>query len=533
MTTIVGNDNLRNLWERLRIYRGEHTFMEFVSKTGEKQVFTYGDFDRYINRTANYFRSIGIRKGDRVAFQLYNSPECVSVAMALAKIGAIAVPINMANMVEECAFVYEKCGIDTVVCEPDCQTFYIEGVPSDVEWRNPLPAKVEHVYPMPRVLVTHHHEGEPLFGDAIDFDAEVAVQSDELDHPCELSSLDNAMIIFTSGTTSCPKGVELTHGNMLFGGYFGDWQCALSPDDRLLTTMPAFHSNFQTAALMPVLTVGATLIFIEKYSARRFWKQVREFDATSLQLTAMLARTMMLQPRDEGERDHRVHSVQYYLAITPEEKDAFERRFNLRLMNCYGSTESVCWVLTDLPFGERRWPSIGRVGLGYEVAVVDEAGEPVPAGEAGEIMVRGIPGVTIMKGYYNEPEITAATIDERGWMHTGDKGYRDDQGWFYFVDRKSNMIKRSGENISASEVEGVLMQHPDIAEAAVIGVPDPVRDQAVKAFLIPEAGCEVDTFQVAEWCKSRLAGFKIPSLWEVADDLPRTSVGKIAKKLLH
>lgn len=533
MSTIVGNDNLRSLWERLRRNRADHTFMEFQDKAGRRRSYTYEEFDRYINRTANYFLSLGVRKGDNVAFQLYNSPECVSVAMALAKIGAVAVPINMANMVEECAFVFEKCDIDIVVAEPDCQPFYIEGVPDDIAWRNPVPAPIERCYPMPNVLIAHHREEEPLFGRAVDFDAAVAACSDVLDCPCELSALDTAMIIFTSGTTSCPKGVELTHGNMIFSGYFGDWQCALTPEDRLLTTMPAFHSNFQTAALMPVLTMGATLVFIEKYSARRFWKQVREYRATSLQLTAMLVRTMMLQPKDEGEREHEVRSVQYYLAISNDEKDAFERRFGLRLMNCYGSTESVCWVLTDLPYGERRWPSIGRAGLGYEVEVVDDEGRPVRPGEAGEIVVRGIPGITLMKGYYGEPGVTAATIDAQGWMHTGDKGYRDEAGWFFFVDRKSNMIKRSGENISASEVEGVLAEHPAIAEAAVIGVPDPVRDQAVKAFLIPEEGCEVDVAEVTEYCKRRLAGFKVPSIIEVVEDLPRTSVGKIKKQLLQ
>lgn len=532
MSTIVGDDNLRNLWEKLRVERGEHVFMEFQDREGRTQAFTYAEFDRYINRTANYFLSLGVKKGDNVAFQLYNSPECVSVAMALAKIGAVAVPINMAHMVDECAFAYKTCGIDIVVAEPDCQPFYIEGIPDGIEWRNPVPAKIDEVYPMRHVLITHCHESEPLFGDAVNFDAEVAKCSDVLEDACELSALDTAMIIFTSGTTSFPKGVELTHGNMLFGGYFADWQCALTPEDRLLTTMPAFHSNFQTAALMPVLTAGATLVFLEKYSARRYWKQVRELRATSIQLTAMLARTMMLQPVDEGERDHEVHSVQYYLAITDEEKDAFEERFGLRLMNCYGSTESVCWVLTDLPYGERRWPSVGRVGLGYEVSIVDDQGHALPCGEIGEIMVHGIPGISLMKGYYGLADVTAETIDADGWMSTGDKGYCDSQGWFYFVDRKSNMIKRSGENISASEVEDVLMGYPGISEAAVIGVPDPVRDQAVKAFLIPEDGCDIDLDELNEFCKGRLACFKIPTVVEVVDDLPRTSVGKIAKKLL-
>lgn len=532
MSTIVGNDNLRNLWERLSVERADHVFMEFQSRKGEKRAYTYADFDRYINRTANYLLSLGVKKGDNVAIQLYNSPESVSTAMALAKIGAVAVPINMAHTVDECAFVYEKCGIDTVIAEPDCQPFYIADVRDGIAWCNPVPVAIEDVYPVRRLLISHLSGGEPLFGDAVDFDAEVAKCSDVLEERCELSAMDTAMIIFTSGTTSCPKGVELTHGNMLFGGYFADWQCALTPEDRLLTTMPAFHSNFQTAALMPVLTAGATLVFIEKYSARRYWKQVREYRATSLQLTAMLARTMMAQPVDEGERDHRVRSVQYYLAITDEEKDAFEQRFGVRLMNCYGSTESVCWVLTDLPYGERRWPSVGRAGLGYEVEIVDDEGHAVEPGCVGEIVVRGIAGVSLMKGYYDEPAITARTVDREGWMHTGDKGYRDEEGWFFFVDRKSNMIKRSGENISASEVEGVLEGCPGVSEAAVIGVPDPVRDQAVKAFLIPEKGRSVDVGEVTRYCKGRLAGFKIPSVIEVVEDLPRTSVGKIAKKLL-
>lgn len=532
MSTIVGNDNLRNLWERLSVERRDHVFMEFESREGERRAYTYAEFDRYINRTANYFLSLGVKKGDNVAIQLYNSPECVSTAMALAKIGAVAVPINMAHMVEECAFVYEKCNIDIVVAEPDCQPFYIADVPDGIAWRNPAPAKIEDVYPIRCLLISHSRGEEPLLGDAVDFDAEVAKCSDALEDRCELSAMDTAMVIFTSGTTSCPKGVELTHGNMLFGGYFTDWQCALTPDDRLLTTMPAFHSNFQTAALMPVLTAGASLVFIEKYSARRYWKQVREYRATSLQLTAMFARTMLLQPVEEGERDHEVRSIQYYLAITDEEKGAFEQRFGVRLMNCYGSTESVCWVLTDLAHGERRWPSVGRAGLGYEVEIIDDEGHFVEAGHVGEIVVRGIVGVSLMKGYFGEPAITARTVDSDGWMRTGDKGYRDEEGWFFFVDRKSNMIKRSGENISASEVEDVLMCHPAISEAAVIGVPDPVRDQAVKAFLIPEEGCTVDVEEVTRYCKGRLAGFKIPSIVEVVDDLPRTSVGKIAKKLL-
>ena len=342
----------------------------------------------------------------------------------------------------------------------------------------------------------------------MDFDAGVDACSGVLDERCDLDGQDTAMIIFTSGTTSCPKGVEITHANMLFAGHYGDCtSCALGPGDRMLTTMPAFHSNFQLAALMPVLTAGASLVVLEKYSARNFWRQVREHRATAIQLVAMMARTLMMQPHDAAEREHCVRSVQYYLPIADEEKEAFEQRFAVRLQNCYGATESICWALTDLPFGPRRWPSVGRPGLGYEVEILDEAGGAVAPGTVGEIAVKGVPGVSLMKGYYGDAEATARTVNGEGWYLSGDKGYRDEEGWFYFVDRKCNMIKRGGENVSATEVEDVLSMHPAVAECAVIGVDDPVRDQAVKAFVVCTRGIRPP---------SRRSRASLPAAWPIS-----------------
>ncbi len=526
MATIVGNQNLRDLWDWLAKERADHVFLEFHGKDDSRRDFTYAQFDAYINRVANLLLTEGVRAHDNVGVQLYNSPEHIAACMACAKIGAVAVPINMQHTLAECAYVIEKCDISVLVAEPDCQCYYCSGVESCIAG----PGDGEP-YPMKHLFIAHS-EGEELFAQSRDFDAEVAIQSDELGLFPEIDSLDTAMIIFTSGTTSNPKGVELTHANMLYGGYYGDWQCGLGSDDRMLTTMPAFHSNFQTAALMPVLTAGATLVFVEKYSARRYWSQVREYRATALQLVAMMARTLMLQPEVSGERDHCVKSVQYYLAIEEAEKCAFESRFGVKLQNCYGLTESVCWVTTDLPYGERRWPSVGRAGLGYDVRVIDENGAKMPAGEVGDIVFRGTPGVSLMKGYYRDAQATEECLDCKGWMNSGDKGYFDEDGWLYFVDRKSNMIKRAGENISASEVEEVLANFPGIAEAAVIGVDDPIRDQAVKAFLVFDSDASPDIDAVLEHCRRNLADFKVPTIVEVVAELPHTSVGKCAKKLL-
>ena len=365
------------------------------------------------------------------------------------------------------------------------------------------------------------------FGELID--AEDTVLAEQR----ALTPDDVCKVLFTSGTTSNPKGVLLTHGNMVYSGYYGNWETSMTASDRMLTTMPACHSNFQLAALTPVLTARATLIVVEKYSASRFWSQVREYRATLAQCVAMMLRTLMLQPTDPDERDHSLRDMLYFLPVSAREKEAFEERFGVRILNTYGSTESIGWVLTDPPTGERKWPSVGRVGLGYEAKIIDENGNELPANRVGEICVKGVPGRSLMLGYLGNEKATAEALSSDGWLRMGDKGYFDEEGWFFFVDRKSNMIKRAGENISTTEIEEILTEHPAVKEAAVIGVPDDIRDEAVKAFILPEDDARIDQEDIIEYCRRNMAAFKVPSFIEVVDDFPRTCSMKIEKRLLR
>ena len=296
--------------------------------------------------------------------------------------------------------------------------------------------------------------------------------------------------------------------------------------------MPACHSNFQLAALMPVITAGASLIIVEKYSATRFMKQIRHYKATVIQCVAMMLRTLLLQPVDPEEKNHCVREVLYFIPITDAEKEEFEQRFNMRIMNTYGSTESIGWAITDPPVVARNWPSVGRAGLGYKARICDMEDNELPPGEVGEIQIKGERGRSVMLEYYNNPEATENTFSVDGWLKTGDQGYQDDNGWFYFVDRKVNMVKRSGENISTTELEEILEQHPAIAEAAVIGVPDPIRDQAIKAFVRFAPGESMTLAEVEQYCKDHMASFKVPTFYEVVEDFPRTCSMKIEKKLL-
>lgn len=514
MTNFTSGETLGELLERQAELRPDQVFFVFEKNSGECSSYTYRRFNAYVNQVANCLIDSGVEQGESVAIHLDNSPEVVATHLAVAKIGAVAVPINTAHTKDECIFAIDRCGVEKVVTDWRFLDYY-----SSTDCK---PLKLLAVTDDPK----HLPEG------VIDFRSHVASQPNKLIEVRPIGTDDTIEILFTSGTTSSPKGVELSHANFLFSGAFGNWEYAMRSDDCMITAMPTFHSNFQTAALTPVLSAGAKIVLIDHYSARRFWKQVRKHQATLVQLSAMLVRTMMLQDVDKDERDHCVRSAQYYLNITTEEKEAFEERFGVHLHNCFGLTESVCWSLTDPPLAPGNWPSIGRAGMGYEVEIFDEKGSIVPIGEIGEIRIHGQRGLSLMKGYYKDPEATAAALTADDWLLTGDKGYRDAQGWFYFVDRKCNMIKRAGENISTTEVEDVLAKHPAVAESAVIGVPDSVRDMAVKAFVSFKNNASATERELTDYCRHYLASFKVPTIFEFVDELPHTSVGKVEKKLL-
>ena len=537
MADIVGNETLRDLWQSVVERKGRRHFLTFQNRVGDVFEYTYAAFDEDVNRIANVFLDLGIEKGDHVALHLHSSPEFLMCLFGLAKIGAVAVPINEQYLADEAEYILENSDAICVVVEPLFYETYQELLARGHYFpKGVVVARAGTESPKSNIDFSNIYtplgtveEGQQGI---YDFWMMRCEQSAILRDSCELASDDPVQIIYTSGTTSRPKGVVLTHANMVFSGLYGDWEVSLRGSDRVLTSMPACHSNFQLAALMPVITAGASLIIIEKYSATRFMKQIRHYKATVIQCVAMMLRTLLLQPVDPEEKNHCVREVLYFIPITDAEKEEFEQRFNMRIMNTYGSTESIGWAITDPPVGARNWPSVGRAGLGYKARICDMNDNELPPGEVGEIQIKGERGRSVMLEYYNNPEATENTFSVDGWLKSGDQGYQDDNGWFYFVDRKVNMVKRSGENISTTELEEILEQHLAIAEAAVIGVPDPIRDQAIKAFVRFAPGESMTLAEVEQYCKDHMASFKVPTFYEVVEDFPRTCSMKIEKKLL-
>lgn len=511
---IVANRTSRDLWEDLAARSATQTFLVFEDRDGCCVEYTYGAFARRIDQTANLLRDLGVAKGDMVAVHLGNSPELLMCAFGAVALGAVCVPLHHRATRSECAEILARTRPRVVVCEPAMLDLY-----------GRAPGRID----VPHVVVAR--SPEPVCG-VPHFETERDRRPDRLVNPPPLGADDPAMMVFTSGTTACPKGVLLTHANLVFSGIYVDWQASLGPSDRLATTMPACHVNFLLNGLMPVLTAGATLVAIEKFHPSTFWRRVREHRATVVQAIAMMVRTMLLQPEADGERDDRVREILYYLPISDEQKQRFEERFGGRILNSYGNSECLVGAITDPPTGERRWPSIGRAGLGYEARIAGPDGQELPPHGEGEIQIRGVPGRTLMKEYYKDPKATAALYDADGWMHTGDLGHVDADGWFYFHDRMSLLIKRSGENVSPAEIEAVLMSHPQIAEASVVGVPDPIHDQAVKAVVAIVPGAALTAEDIQRHCREQLADFKVPTVVELVDALPRTASFKVARTSL-
>ena len=515
MADIATSQTTATLWRSACREFGDRPFLVQLDAAGGRREFTYAAFARLIHRAAHAFVGLGVGVGDTVALQIGNSPEMLTALFGLGEIGAIAVPLGLTATPAELLQAYRASGARWAVVE-------------HARLGDHLALRDGQGVVEAGVIAVHGPSGEPG-----SFEALCDRESDSPVTGVAITCDSVVELLYTSGTTAAPKGVMVTHANFAFSGHYGVWQTSLRPDDRVFTTMPACHSNFQLAALTPVLVAGATLVMAERYSATRFWEQVRQERATVVQLIAMMARTLLLQPPSELDGIHHLREALYFMPLSDAEKAEFERRFRVRLLNSYGSTESIGWAVTDPPQGERRWPSVGRAGLGYEVGIFDCDGRELPPGQVGEFRIKGVRGRSLMLGYHEDPAATAATLSPDGWLRTHDTGYADADGWFYFVDRSANVIKRAGENISTSEVECVLTSHPLIVEAAVIGVPDPVRDKAVKAFVRLAPGAHLAAGDIDAFCRTRLAAFKVPQIVETVDDFPRTASMKIEKRLLH
>jgi len=456
--------------------------------------------------TAGLLDGHGIAPGDRVHVHLWNCPEFFDVWFGAARLGAVIVPTNPLSTADELAYVVRHAGTKLSITQPDL----LDTVSSAVGDRP--------------VLVTGESGRAGSFDDAL---AAASVIEGSRPAPTDL-----AAVLYTSGTTSRPKGVLVTHANYLHVGEVVAQHLRVTPDDRMLITLPLFHANAQYYSTMSALVTGSSVIVMSRFSASRWGRVARDHHATLASLFAAPIRMLLAQPRADDDANNELRAVIFSQNVTEEQLAEFESRFGCPLLQLYGMTETIAPPTLNPLYGERRNMTIGRPTLGARLRVVTEGGTDVTDGEVGELLVGGDPGTTLMAGYLGDEDATRRAL-VGGWLRTGDNVRVDEDGYFHFVDRAKDMIKRAGENVSASEIESAINLHPAVFESAAIGIPDSMRDEAIRVYVVLAENKRVTEDELTRWCATRLAPFKVPGSIEFVDGLPRTSVGKIQKEELR
>ncbi|MFV0535281.1 MAG: class I adenylate-forming enzyme family protein [Cumulibacter sp.] len=473
------------------------SFASYEHTDGRVTTVTYASQVNRSLRAGAVLRDLGIHRGDRVHVHLRNSPEFMDLWLGANAIGAVLVPTNPQSTVEELTHFLLDSGASASIADDDTYNAVNQALRPGIRslTRSAFTNKAAAATP------THH---TPALGS------------------------DLAAILYTSGTTSRPKGVMITNGSYLAVGRACAEHYSVGVDDRWLIVLPLFHGNAQFYCTMSALTIGASLAIMPAFSATRFGAQARRHSATLASLFAAPLRMILAQPEGRHDKHSRIRTTMFAQSITDEQALEFERRFSTRLIHGYGMTETVLPPTLNPVSTERRWSSMGQAIPGAQLRLVDESGADVPDGTPGELLVGGRLGERVASGYWHNPTATAHTFSQ-GWLRTGDVARRDADGFYYFVDRTKDMIKRAGENVAAGEIERVVNEHPSVFECAAIGLPDEMRDEQIVVYVVLAEGASFDEAALAKWCRKRLAKFKQPSTFLAIDELPRTAVGKIRK----
>ncbi len=493
---------------------------------------TFGEVKSQVDRLATSLSKLGIAKGDRVGIMLPNCPQYLVSFFAIVRLGAIVTNINPIYTPREVEMVAKDAGIKAIIVL-DLMTPIVLGVKANTQIKNvivtSLPeysAKPETAPPAP--------EGTLSFKSLIEDVAEISLPRVSIT-PEE----DVAVLQYTGGTTGVPKGAMLTHFNLyanVIQSYVWGRELTQRGDERYLMVIPYFHIYGQTVGLLLATWNGAMQIPIPKFDPNLLIQAIKQYKPTFFPGVPTLYISMLNHPEIKTcglEYVRRFNSGSAPLPV--EVIEQFEQLSGAMLYEGYGLTETSPTTHSTPTLARRKPGSIGLTYPSTDIKIVDlETGlTEVPLGQEGELCIRG---PQVMKGYWNRPEETAIALraDAQGcWLYTGDVARMDEDGYFYIVQRKKDMIIVSGFNVYPTELEDVLFTHPAVLEAVVIGVPDQYRGEAVKAFIVLKPGVPATVEELLEFCKTNLAKYKVPSIIEIVEGLPKSAVGKILRRELR
>ena len=488
---------------------GDRTWLIFGD-----QRYTYAQAHDLSNRFANGFRELGVRKGDHVAVMLPNCPEFIWTIWGLAKLGAVAVPLNTAARGELLRYFITQSDSSCVVVADGWTDRVAEALGT------------EHRI---QAFLTHGGAGTRLAecgAPCLDLAAFASASAQEPDRDAVLAS-DPQYIMYTSGTTGPSKGVISPHSQAHGVGRSLALNFGYRPDDVLYTCLPLFHGNALWYSAYAAFWADCALAVSPRFSASSFWDEIRATGATQFNALGAMTNIILKTPPSPRDREHRVRQAMV-IPLSPESYRAVSGRFGVQVTSLYAMTETFAVTMFTPDDLEEKGASAGRPRGLAELLIVSDEDEPLPQGEVGEICVRpSEPGI-VMSGYYKMPDATVR--DTRNlWLHTGDRGKLDRDGYLYFVDRKKEAIRRRGENISAYEVEMLIARHPSVLEVAAVPVASEMSEDEVMVYVVCRDGCVVSEEEVVRFANQNMAHFMVPRFVYFIDALPKTASEKIEK----
>lgn len=495
----------------------QHADLEALVSCHQDIRWTYREFADRVHRLATGLHAAGLRKGDRVGLWSPNVAEWTLVQYATAEIGIILVNINPAYRTHELAYALNQSGCRWLIAAPEFKTSDYRAMTESVRHETPA---------LERAVFFWDDDWDELCDGDRSAAAEVAAVAAGLD-PDEPINIQ-----YTSGTTGFPKGATLTHRGILNNGYFVTGLQELGPGDRLCIPVPFYHCFGMVMGNLGSTSRGVTMVIPgDAFDPKAVLDAVQNEKCTALYGVPTMFIAEMGHPDFDQYDLSSLRTGVMAGSLCPVElmKRCISEMNLVDIGICYGMTETSPVSTQTLPGDtiEHRTESVGVVHPHVEIRVCDPAtGETIPRGETGEFCTRGY---SVMQGYWNDPDKTAAAIDDDGWMHTGDLAVMADDGYVNIVGRIKDMVIRGGENIYPREIEEFLYTHPDIEDAQAIGVPDEKYGEELMVWVKPKAGTEVDVDEIREFCRGKIAHYKIPRYVKIVDDFPMTVTGKIRK----
>jgi long-chain acyl-CoA synthetase len=497
-----------NLTEHVKRKAERYAKRLFLRDLGTDTRYTYATFDQETDRMAGGLMKLGIKRGDRVALLHPNHTDFILAYMAVIKAGGVAVPVNTAYTGREVAYILNDSGSRMVITTAAFKTL-LEGVRASCT-------------SLERIIMKA--EGETLIRC---LEKECGALKPDLSGGGTADDL--AFIFYTSGTTGSPKGVMLTHRNLVFGGGNTAQSYGLRETDVTLACLPLVHIFANASPVFGSLNSGGCVVVLERFQTEQVMDALEREGVTWFPgvptMFGYLLNAFDARPRKTPTLRMALSGG---ASLSAEHLTRFESRFQAPVLEVYGLTESTGLVTANPVYGIRKVGAIGVNVSGVSTRLVDKDSNEVPAGEVGELVFRG-PNAT--PGYWNRPETTAAAIKD-GWVRTGDLARQDEDGYFFIVGRKDEMLISGGYNIYPREIEEVLYLHEEISEAAVVGLKDPNLGDVPKAFVSLKEGSRLTPDAIVDFCRLHLAAYKVPRQVEIMAALPKNTTGKILKKEL-